>query len=143
MNRVTDCLYAAQCRSRGIGEWLKRLFCGHGRSCPASSADFHSVWSGLLSSERLTIFKLDRPRKKTQPLVTSLELWKRKKHLPFKQKKYGWMRTHSHEKIYKLQNIPFGGDHFYFPFLFYFTSFFLYFFLFLHFFFIYYTPLKS
>ena len=29
MNRVTHCLYAAQCRSRGIREWLKRLFCGH------------------------------------------------------------------------------------------------------------------
>ena len=25
MSRVTDCLYAAQCRSRGIGEWLKWL----------------------------------------------------------------------------------------------------------------------
>ena len=37
MNHVTDCQYAAQCRSRGIGEWLKRLFCCHGRSCPPSS----------------------------------------------------------------------------------------------------------
>ena len=37
MNRVTHCLYAAQWRSRDIGEWLKRLFCGHGRSCPPSS----------------------------------------------------------------------------------------------------------
>ena len=39
VNRVTDCLYAAQCRSRGIGEWLKRLFCGHGWSCPPSSGN--------------------------------------------------------------------------------------------------------
>ena len=37
MNRVTHCLYVAHCRSRGIGEWLKRLFCSHGRSCPPSS----------------------------------------------------------------------------------------------------------
>ena len=37
MNRVTDCLYAAQCRSRGIGEWLKRLFFGHRRPYPPSS----------------------------------------------------------------------------------------------------------
>ena len=31
INRVTECLYGAQCRSRDIGEWLKGLFCGHGR----------------------------------------------------------------------------------------------------------------
>ena len=43
MNRATDCLYAAQCRSRGIGEWLKRLFCGHGRSCPPSSDSYGTV----------------------------------------------------------------------------------------------------
>ena len=37
MNRVTECLYGAQSWSRGIGEWLKGLFCGYGRSCPPSS----------------------------------------------------------------------------------------------------------
>ena len=41
VNRVTNCLYAAQCRSRGMGEWLKRLFCGHGRSCPPLSGGAH------------------------------------------------------------------------------------------------------
>ena len=44
MNRVTDCLYAAQCRSCGIGEWLKRLFCGHGRACPPSSGHRNSYF---------------------------------------------------------------------------------------------------
>ena len=36
MNRLTDCLYEVQCRSRGIGEWLKRFVCGHWRSRPPS-----------------------------------------------------------------------------------------------------------
>ena len=44
MNRVTHCLFVAQCRSCGIGEWLKRLFCGHGRSCPPSSAFYWALY---------------------------------------------------------------------------------------------------
>ena len=47
MNRITECLYGAQCRSCVKGQWLKGLFCGHGRSCPPSSATDdagHAQW---------------------------------------------------------------------------------------------------
>ena len=37
MNRVTEWLYGVQCRSHGVGEWLKGLFYSHGQSCPPSS----------------------------------------------------------------------------------------------------------
>ena len=38
MNRVTECLYGVQCRSRGIGGWLNGCSAVAARSCPPSSA---------------------------------------------------------------------------------------------------------
>ena len=37
MNRVTECLYGVQCRSRGISGWLKGCSAVIRRSCPPSS----------------------------------------------------------------------------------------------------------
>ena len=44
INSVTECLYGAQCRSRGTGEWLKGLFCGHVRSCPPHWPQYMDSW---------------------------------------------------------------------------------------------------